>query len=469
LPSSLPPSMLSECILSVQWRSVSVADRHAIEAQLRSLRVPALPPPQSRPPGQGGAAEPKSQGRETARPTANGATPSVASRTALLPAGPSVAPAFDGVHYCQAYSIDWQGEATPSDAATQPRPQYALLLSAPLPLPPPLPVCSPSACFNCGKEGHQSRACPRPKSAMPLFAAPARMGPRKAPTFQGRYFDAEPISGSMSPGLLSPELQAMLGMRALDPPPYLARMHRIGFPPGYIGIPQPVHTVVATSVHTGTSAPVQSVQRPLASGDPPITAGDSGTPSQGMKVDTDDVARELGTATEMDAATAMDLAPELDPAPKLDPAAETDRALKLEEADSVLRMYREAPGVAPGGVAAPKNGVGSAGASALGSAAAQALPTAVSKCGAERGLAAGAIPAGGHPSPAAGLIPVGGHLSAAAGGGKGAQGGGGAQAGAAVLLVQLPGVNAPPPQGTDWRRWGWRPEQPVTKVARLWR
>lgn len=401
LPSSLPASMVNECILSVQWRNISAVDRHAIEAQLRTLRVPALASGSA---SEGEAVGPAAEEREAAR---GGAAPPAAGGAVPEPAAPSAAPNFGSVHYCQAYCVDWQGEASASDAAALPAPRYSLLLSTPLPLPPRLPACSPSACFNCGKEGHQSRSCPRPKAAVPLFAAPVRTGPRKAPAFQGRYFDPEPVSGSMVPGLLSAELQAMLGMRPLDPPPYLPRMHKIGFPPGYIGSPPATgHDATAPAGHLSVGP---------SSGGARGAAGDSGAAD--AKVDT--------------------------------AALEMDQALEMDPADLVLKLYREAPGAPPGGAAAPARGVAGGVASALSLAAPTPLPF---RTGGQATTAGAITEEGrGRPPPAAGA------------------GTRGTQAVAAVPLVQLPGLNAAPPQGTDWRRWGWRPDQPVTKVARIWR
>jgi hypothetical protein len=398
LASSLPASMVPECILSVQWRNISAADRHAIEAQLRSLRVPtpSLPPP-NRTASEGEVVEPAAERGEIKRPAGGTASIPVACGAAPAPAGPLVVHEFGCVHYCQAYCIDWQGEASASDAAGLPTPQYSVLLSTPLPLPPRLPACSPSACFNCGKEGHQSRSCPMPKAAVPLFSAPTKTGPRKAPTFKGRYFDPEPMSGSMAPGLLSAELQDMLGMRPLDPPPYLSRMQRVGFPPAYVGKASPTSAGEGTPVGNPTPASPAGVTG--ANGEP--EAASSRIDAAGVKIDA--VGAETASA-----------------------ALETAPASEMNPADLFLKMYREAPGAPSGVAAAPGAGMD-----------------------VEKGLS---------------LPTVG-----AAGEGPGGKGPGGNAQAVAAPMVQLPGLNAPPPQGADWRRWGWRPEQPVTKIARIWR
>ena len=46
---------------------------------------------------------------------------------------------------------------------------------------------------------------------------------------------AQPTAGSeVVPGQLSAELRAALGISELAPPPWLARMRRLGYPPGYM-------------------------------------------------------------------------------------------------------------------------------------------------------------------------------------------------------------------------------------------
>eukprot|EP00966_Prymnesium_polylepis_P013830 318986-Prymnesium_polylepis.1 len=131
-----------------------------------------------------------------------------------LPAGasphsePATTPPVDGaVHYYQAFSVDVVGATTAAAAMAAPVPAYDRLIEAPLP--------------------------------HPVDGAPAsrpRQQGRRPQGFQGRYFDA-PVASSARPGTLSAELRAQLGIGPNDPPPFLARMQALGYPPGYMGDP----------------------------------------------------------------------------------------------------------------------------------------------------------------------------------------------------------------------------------------
>ena len=105
------------------------------------------------------------------------------------------------VHYFQAYCVDFLGAPSATAAAAMPQPQYERLFDEPLPRAP---------------------------------AAPPRQ-PRRPSGFQGRYFDAP--EAAHTPGVLSAELRALLGIGPADPPPYLRRMRELGYPPGYMGVP----------------------------------------------------------------------------------------------------------------------------------------------------------------------------------------------------------------------------------------
>jgi hypothetical protein len=109
------------------------------------------------------------------------------------------------VHFFQSYVVDYAGEVDGAAAAALRKPVFEPLLSEPLP----------------------GRAAPAPSRG------PNRQ--RSRPGFQGRYFDAEPNGGT--PGVLSAELRALLGIGEHDPPQYLARMRNLGYPPGYLGRP----------------------------------------------------------------------------------------------------------------------------------------------------------------------------------------------------------------------------------------
>ena len=66
-------------------------------------------------------------------------------------------------------------------------------------------------------------------------AAVSAQRSRRPGGFSGRYFDAP--EETSTPGVLSAELRALLGMGPHDPPPYLRRMQQMGYPPGYVGVP----------------------------------------------------------------------------------------------------------------------------------------------------------------------------------------------------------------------------------------
>ena len=109
-------------------------------------------------------------------------------------------PQAEVVHYFQAFTADYTGAASATAAAALPRPKYDRLCEEALP-----------------------RAA---KSAAPR---------RRQQGFQGRYYDAP--APESKPGVLSAELRRQLGIGPNDPPPYLSRMLRQGFPPGYLGDP----------------------------------------------------------------------------------------------------------------------------------------------------------------------------------------------------------------------------------------
>lgn len=48
----------------------------------------------------------------------------------------------------------------------------------------------------------------------------------------------DPEFAGLEPGKLSAELRAALGIDANDPPPWLARMRKMGVPPGYRSFPR---------------------------------------------------------------------------------------------------------------------------------------------------------------------------------------------------------------------------------------
>ena len=99
------------------------------------------------------------------------------------------------------------------------------------------------ACFNCGEAGHPSRACPHPRNDQLAemrrkayeqilgrsFGAPASGGAERYHEEGGASRFGNPVAGA-----LSAELRNALGMEPLDPPPYLARFLRQGYPVGHL-------------------------------------------------------------------------------------------------------------------------------------------------------------------------------------------------------------------------------------------
>ncbi len=120
------------------------------------------------------------------------------------------------VHFFQAFVADFAGSSSAQAAYSAPRPHYNRLVDEPLPLQ------------------RKSQANGRGAGGRGAGGNGRRGGPRATDAFSGRYFDAP---SAVRPGAISNELRALLGMREGDPPPYLARMRQLGYPPGYLGNP----------------------------------------------------------------------------------------------------------------------------------------------------------------------------------------------------------------------------------------
>ncbi|KFM25798.1 Zinc finger CCHC domain-containing protein 8 [Auxenochlorella protothecoides] len=127
-------------------------------------------------------------------------------------------------------------------------------------VPPAAPVEAPTAprCFNCGSYSHTLKQCWHPMDADAVQAArearsssagsysaaprryflpgapesrgtgggPGAAGPSKESGLAKEFPEAQP-------GQLSAELRGVLGLSALDPPPWLHRMRVLGLPPAY--------------------------------------------------------------------------------------------------------------------------------------------------------------------------------------------------------------------------------------------
>mmetsp|Transcript_102 Transcript_102/g.221 ORF Transcript_102/g.221 Transcript_102/m.221 type:complete len:479 (-) Transcript_102:771-2207(-) len=98
-------------------------------------------------------------------------------------------------------------------------------------------------CFNCGQAGHIAPKCPMPKNHEMIRAnrdaymeaAPCR--PQVDTNL--RFWEPSEVANPahfahLKPGILSTDLITALGMDRLDPPPWLPRMRRYGYPPGYM-------------------------------------------------------------------------------------------------------------------------------------------------------------------------------------------------------------------------------------------
>lgn len=124
---------------------------------------------------------------------------------------------------------DYAGAASAAAASVAPRPLYDRLVDLPMELSDEVTAESSAGAVRVaggrgstgGSSGRSGRGSAR--------RAPATVA------FRGRYFDAE--ERAATPGQLSAELRALLGMREGDPPPYLSRMQQLGYPPGYLGDP----------------------------------------------------------------------------------------------------------------------------------------------------------------------------------------------------------------------------------------
>ena len=119
------------------------------------------------------------------------------------------------VHYFQGYAVDHAGAASAREASEMSCPRYEVLVNEGR----PLADGDGGAGGGAGGGGGSGRGGRR----------------RGGGGFQGRFFDeeaAEPV-----PGVLSPDLRALLGIGPLQPPPYLYKMQALGYPPGYIGPP----------------------------------------------------------------------------------------------------------------------------------------------------------------------------------------------------------------------------------------
>ncbi|XP_050227598.1 uncharacterized protein LOC126677154 isoform X2 [Mercurialis annua] len=95
-------------------------------------------------------------------------------------------------------------------------------------------------CFNCGSYSHSMKECRKPRNNAAVNNARKQhkskrnqnAGSRNATRYyqnsSGGKYDG------LKPGSLDAETRKLLGLRELDPPPWLYRMRELGYPPGYL-------------------------------------------------------------------------------------------------------------------------------------------------------------------------------------------------------------------------------------------
>ncbi|XP_024022306.1 uncharacterized protein LOC21392487 isoform X1 [Morus notabilis] len=95
-------------------------------------------------------------------------------------------------------------------------------------------------CFNCGSYNHALKECPKPRDNVAVNNARKQLKSKRNqnPSSRNptRYYQNSPAGkyDGLKPGTLDPETRKLLGLRELDPPPWLGRMREIGYPPGYL-------------------------------------------------------------------------------------------------------------------------------------------------------------------------------------------------------------------------------------------
>ncbi|KAG4911853.1 hypothetical protein JHK85_053142 [Glycine max] len=97
-------------------------------------------------------------------------------------------------------------------------------------------------CFNCGSYNHSLRECPRPRDNIAVNNARDKLKSRRNQNSSSRhptrYYQNSPAGkyDGLRPGSLDDATRKLLGLRELDPPPWLNRMRELGYPPGYLDV-----------------------------------------------------------------------------------------------------------------------------------------------------------------------------------------------------------------------------------------
>ncbi|GAB2292879.1 hypothetical protein Dimus_027107 [Dionaea muscipula] len=103
-----------------------------------------------------------------------------------------------------------------------------------------LELVDDSRCFNCGSYNHSFKECPKPRDSTAVNSARKQHKFRRNHTpgsrNPSRYYQSSPGGKfeGLRPGVLDAETRKLLGLRELEPPPWLNRMREIGYPPGYL-------------------------------------------------------------------------------------------------------------------------------------------------------------------------------------------------------------------------------------------
>lgn len=103
-----------------------------------------------------------------------------------------------------------------------------------------LEIMNASRCFNCDSYGHALKDCPKPRDNAAVNNARKQFHANKnvhaGPHVPTRYYQNSPrgMFDGLKPGCLAAETRTLLGIGELDPPPWLYRMRKLGYPPGYL-------------------------------------------------------------------------------------------------------------------------------------------------------------------------------------------------------------------------------------------
>ncbi|XP_057967199.1 uncharacterized protein LOC131157228 [Malania oleifera] len=105
-----------------------------------------------------------------------------------------------------------------------------------------LEIVDAARCFNCGSYSHSLKECPKPRDNAAVNSARkqhiSKRNQNAGPRNPVRYYENSPGGkyDGLRPGSLDAETRKLLGLKELDPPPWLNRMREIGYPPGYLDL-----------------------------------------------------------------------------------------------------------------------------------------------------------------------------------------------------------------------------------------